>query len=59
MYFVNKDININDIKIKKEELSEVRWFSINEQQNMFNNKELNNDQIECFMKVCKYIEKKH
>lgn len=55
MYYVNKDIDIKDITIQKEELSEVRWFSMNELQEMVNNKELNNDQIECFIKVCNYI----
>ena len=57
MYFVNKDININDIKIQEEELSEVRWFSMDELKNMVDTHELNNDQIECFIKVCEYLEK--
>ena len=57
MYYVNKDIDLKDITIQKEELSEVKWFSMNELQNMVNTKELNEDQIACFVKVCNYIEK--
>jgi len=57
MYFVNKDIDIKDITIQKEELSEVRWFSMDELNKMVEAKELNEDQISCFIKVCKYLEK--
>ena len=56
MYFVNKDIDIKDIKIQKEELTEVRWFSMQELQNMVRTKELNEDQISCFIKVCNFLE---
>ena len=55
MYYVNKDINLSDIQIQKEELDEVRWFTMNELEKMVDNKELNEDQISCFIKVCNYI----
>ena len=58
MYFVNKDVNIDDIIIQEEELSEVRWFSMDELKHMVNTGELNEDQISCFNKVCKYLESK-
>ena len=57
MYYVNKDIDLNDIKIQKEELSEVKWFTMDELINMVKIKELNENQISCFLKVCNYIEK--
>ena len=57
MYFVTKDINIEDIKIQKEELSEVKWFSMKELKRMVNLKELNENQISCFEKVCAFLEK--
>ena len=57
MYLVNKDIDLNDITIQEEELTEVRWFSMEELDNMVSNGELNTDQIDCFKKACKYIEK--
>ena len=55
MYFVNKDIDINDIKIQGEELSEVRWFSMDKLKDMVAKHILNEDQIACFNKVCKYL----
>ena len=55
MYFVNKDIDINDTKIQKEELSEVRWFSMDELKHMVETKELNENQISCFVKVCEFL----
>ena len=55
MYFVTKDINISDITIQQEELSEVRWFTMNELKDMVNSGELNEDQIACFNKVCDYL----
>ena len=58
MYFVNEDVNIDDIIIQEEELSEVRWFSMDELKHMVNTGELNEDQISCFNKVCKYLESK-
>ena len=59
MYFVNKDINLNDITIQKEELSEVKWFSMDELKHMVETHELNDDQISCFIKVCDYLNNKH
>ena len=58
MYFVTKDIDINDIKIQKEELTEVRWFTMDELKSMVDSGELNEDQIACFNKVCDYLNKK-
>ena len=56
MYFVNKDVVLEDIKIQEEELSEVRWFSMDELHHMVDNGELNNNQISCFIKVCEFLE---
>ena len=58
MYFVNKDIDINDITIQEEELSEVRWFSMDELKHMVDTHELNDNQIKCFIKVCNYLNNK-
>ena len=55
MYFVNKDIEINDITIQEDELSEVKWFSMDELKHMVDTHELNEDQISCFIKVCNYL----
>ena len=56
MYYVNKDIDIDGITIQKNELSEVKWFSMDELKHMVEIGELNEDQIACFNKICKYLE---
>ena len=58
MYFVNKDVDLKNVKIQEEELSEVRWFSMDELQHMVEVNELNQDQISCFVKVCKFLDEK-
>ena len=55
MYFVNKDVDIASVKIQEDELSEVRWFSMDELKSMVEKKELNENQIACFVKVCNFI----
>ena len=55
MYFVTKDIDISEITIQEEELSEVRWFTMDELKSMVESGELNEDQIACFNKVCNYL----
>lgn len=56
MYFVNKDIELEDIIIQEDELSEVRWFSMEKLKHMVETKELNENQISCFIKVCNYLD---
>lgn len=58
MYYITKDIDINDITIQESELSEVRWFTMDELKSMVNSGELNDNQISCFNKVCDYISNK-
>ena len=59
MYFVNKDVDLEDITIQEEELSEVRWFSMDELNHMVETGELNENQISCFIKVCKFLEERN
>ena len=55
MYYVKLDLDINKLNIQKEELSEVRWFSMEELNNMVSSGELNPDQTSCFKKACEFI----
>jgi 8-oxo-dGTP pyrophosphatase MutT (NUDIX family) len=57
MYYTKLDLDLSKLNIQKEELSEVKWFSIEELQDMVNNNILNQDQIDFFLKCKKYIEK--
>ena len=54
MFFVTKDIDLKDITIEEDELTEVRWFSMEELEHMVETKELNENQIACFIKVSNF-----
>ena len=58
MYYVNVDIDIKKLNIQKEELTEVKWFSMKELESMVEEKILNQDQIDFFIKCKNYINKK-
>lgn len=57
MYYTKLDLDIDKLNIQKEELSEVKWFSLEELQEMVNKKILNQDQIDFFIKCKGYIDK--
>ena len=56
MYYTKMDLDLSKLNIQKEELSEVKWFSLEELQDMVNNNILNQDQIDFFLKCKEYIE---
>ena len=56
MYYTKLDLDLSKLNIQKEELSEVKWFSLEELQDMVDKKILNQDQIDCFIKCKNYIE---
>ena len=58
MYYLKTDYDLNDFVIQKEELTEVRWFSMQELQNMVKQKILNPNQIACFEKCVNYLKTK-
>lgn len=58
MYYTKMDLDLSKLNIQKEELSEVKWFSLEELQDMVNKKILNQDQIDFFLKCKEYIENK-
>ena len=58
LYFVTKDLALKAIVIQEEALTEVKWFSMDELNKMVKIKELNENQIACFNKVCKFLEKR-
>ena len=55
MYYAKIDIDITELKIQEEELTEVKWFSIEELNNMVEKNELNKDQVEFFEKCMEYV----
>jgi 8-oxo-dGTP pyrophosphatase MutT (NUDIX family) len=58
MYYINLDLDLNDVIIQEEELSEVKWFSMAELEQMVKTKELNQNQIDFFLKCSKFIKEK-
>ena len=55
MYYVKIDLNINELNIQKEELTEVKWFSMEDLYKMVDNGELNINQVEFFTKCVKFL----
>ena len=58
MFYLKTNFKIEDFEIQKEELTEVRWFSMSKLQEMVKNKILNPNQIACFEKCVKYLNNK-
>ena len=56
MYYLKLDIDAVNLKIQEDELSEVKWFSMEKLNEMVQTKELNSDQISCFVKCVKFLE---
>lgn len=58
MYYLNTDLDIAKLTIQEDELTEVKWFSMQELQDMVDKNILNSDQIECFIKCTNYLKNK-
>lgn len=56
MYYLKLDIDTGNLKIQQDELLEVKWFSMEKLNEMVQTKELNSDQISCFVKCVKFLE---
>jgi len=57
MYYVRLDLDLSELKIQEDELTEVKWFSMNKLQEMVDSKELNPDQVAFFVKCSNFIKK--
>lgn len=58
MYYTKMDIDLNDVVIQEDELTEVRWFEMKELEEMVKKGELDQDQIDFFVKCVKYLNNK-
>lgn len=58
MYYTKLDISMDEFVIQEEELSEVRWFSMDELEDMVDKKILNQNQIDFFIKCQNFINNK-
>lgn len=59
MYYLKSNFKLEDFTIQEEELTEVKWFSIEELQQMVDDGTLNPNQIACFLKCSKYLKSKN
>ena len=57
MYYTKLDIDIEKLHIQKEELTEVKWFSMEELQYMVDTRQLSQNQIDFFIKCKNYLNK--
>lgn len=55
MYYTKMDLDIHKLNIQLEELSDVKWFSIETLQKMVETGELNPDQVEFFNKCVVFL----
>lgn len=55
LYFLNKNININDIHLQKEEVNEVRWATIEEIEKLMQEKKFNKGHFMMFNDLLKYL----
>ena len=55
MYYVNVDVDLNKLILQEEELTEVKWFSIEELKYMVKENILNENQIDFFEKCSKFL----
>ena len=55
MYYLQKDFNVSDFNIQEDELTEVKWFSIDTLYKMVETKELNPNQVDFFVKCMNYL----
>ena len=59
MYYLKTDFDLSDFVIQEEELTELRWFSMQELQDMVDKRILNPNQIACFKKCEKFLNEKN
>lgn len=57
VYYTNKKININDIKLQEEEVEDIFWLSEDEILNLIDENNFRKSNIEAFYEVLKYIKK--
>ncbi|MBE6149129.1 MAG: NUDIX domain-containing protein [Firmicutes bacterium] len=57
VYYTNKKININDIKLQEEEVEDIFWLSEDEILNLIDKNNFRKSNIEAFYEVLKYIKK--
>ena len=58
MFYLKRDFNLSEFVLQKEELTEVKWFSVEELEQMVEDKILNQNQVATFKKCVNYLKNK-
>ena len=58
LYYLNVDININELTLQKEEVTDIKWSSIEEIQNLIDNNEFHKTHAEMYKDCLKYLKSK-
>lgn len=56
VYYLNKDININDLKLQEEEVESVEWFTIDKIKELINEGKIRKSNINGFNCILEYLE---
>lgn len=59
MYYLKLDLDVSSFILQEDELTEVKWFSIQELNDMVDKHILNPNQISCFIKCMEYLKSKN
>ena len=57
VYYLNKDINISDLKLQGDEVESVEWFTIEQIKKLIDEGKIRKGNIKAFDSVLSYIEK--
>lgn len=59
IYYINKDVNINELKLQKSEVGNVYWMNEDEINDLINNNLFRESNIQPFKRVVEYIKNKY
>jgi hypothetical protein len=57
IFYLEKDINISNLKLQKEEVDDVFWLSIEEIKNLIEKNKIRKGNIAPFFSILKYLNK--
>lgn len=56
VYYLNKDINISDLKLQDDEVESVEWFTVDKIKDLINEEKVRKGNIKAFESILDYLE---
>lgn len=56
VYYLNKDINISDLKLQDDEVESVEWFTVDKIKELINEEKVRKGNIKAFESILDYLE---